>query len=157
MKFKFILFSVLAGVLIIAICFSIKLGKVSGIYQNISYEERWGSECKSTIVLVDNHPIMKENLVKLWERERERVLSQWEPLDNKCDYILFVNNKTEPPHDSEEIKYWIGDYQLCLKGKIDYCISKDERLFYIGIDKQIYGDRSAGEFGNKKLYISFVD
>lgn len=71
MKFKFILFSVLAGVLIIAIYFSLKLGEVSGIYQNISYEERWGSECKSTIVLVENYPIMKENLVKLWERERE--------------------------------------------------------------------------------------
>ncbi|EGA6597925.1 hypothetical protein H5548_000038 [Salmonella enterica] len=157
MKFKYIFLTVFVSILIITIYFFLKTEKISGIYQNVLYEERWGSECKSTIVLVDNPPVMKSNLVKLWAREKERILSQWMPLNKKCDYILFVNNKPEPPHDSEEIKYWMGDYQLCLKGEIDNCISKDERLFYIGLDKQIYGDRLAGELGNKTIYLSFVD
>lgn len=157
MKFKYIFSILIFSALIIAIYFFSKPEKISGIYQNVSYEERWSSVCKSTIVLVDNPPVMKSNLVKLWKRERERIFNQWNPLNNKCDYILFVNNKSEPPHDSEEIKYWIGDCQLCLKGEIDNCISKDERLFYIGIDKQIYGERLAGELGNKTLYLSFID
>lgn len=156
MNFKCIIFAGVAGFLTITI-FCLKPGKISGIYQNTFFEERWGRECQSTVVLVDNSPVTKNNLFKLWERERGRILNQWNPLNNKCDYILFINNKPEPPHDSEEIKYWIGDYQLCLKGETGNCISKDERLFYIGMDKQIYGDKSAGEFGNKKLYISFID
>lgn len=157
MKFKYIFLVIIIGVIISVIYLFLKPAKISGIYQDITYDKRWDSECKSTIVLVDNAPLTKSNLAKLWSREKTFILDKWKPFVNKCDYILFIKNKTEPPLDSEEVKYWVGDYQLCLKGKIDNCISKDERLFYIGIDKQIYGDRLIGEFGNKKLYLSFVD
>ncbi|EBJ4738921.1 hypothetical protein DVH94_22515, partial [Salmonella enterica] len=74
MKFKYIFLTVFVSILIITIYFFLKTEKISGIYQNVLYEERWGSECKSTIVLVDNPPVMKSNLVKLWEREKERIL-----------------------------------------------------------------------------------
>lgn len=48
MKFKYIFLTVFVSILIITIYFFLKTEKISGIYQNVLYEERWGSECKWT-------------------------------------------------------------------------------------------------------------
>ncbi|TDN54825.1 hypothetical protein EC843_101883 [Buttiauxella sp. JUb87] len=156
MKKKLLLF-IVSLILFIIVCFLLRSGKVSYVYQDISYDAVWERECRSTIVLVDHVPLLKSGLRSLWKDEQNKILKKWNPLVDSCDYILFVKNKTELPHDKKELQYWIGDYQLCLKGIIGNCISKDDRLFYLGVDKIIYGGDVVGEINGGKIYMKFLD
>jgi hypothetical protein len=114
-------------------------------------------ECGYTIVLVDNALLTQAGLRKLWQREGSAIIDKWKPVTNDCDHILFVRNKLEHPHDSTELKYFEGDYQICLKGVFGKCISRDERLFYVGLDDWINRDGVVGKVGDKNLYIQFLD
>ncbi|EOC1473726.1 hypothetical protein EHJ11_08965 [Cronobacter turicensis] len=138
--------------------FYLRQGGVSNIYQQSQYNDIWGKTCKSTVVVVDNAPLSRISLKRMWLRFSEGIINDWAPLNNYCDSILFIDNKLRTPYDKSELDYWMGDDYYCLKGKLnnDQCLPKESQIFVIQLRTSTEDDEKVGVVGDKNIYIHFI-
>ena len=137
--------------------FYLRKGSVNKIYQHTEYSDIWQKDCRSTVVLVDNAPLSRYAQEKLQQKNSKEIIENWNPFTDECDDVLFVNNKIGRIKRSGDIKYWIADDAICLKGIIDGCISWDDRLFYVGFRKSILSSEITGGVNGRFIYIRFVN
>ncbi len=113
-KLKLISFLILTCAFYVFYIFYLRQGEINSIYQQTQYNDIWGKTCKSTVVVVDNAPLSRVSLKKMWFRFSEGIMRNWKPLDNDCDSILVIDNKLSTPYDQSELDYWMGDDYYCL-------------------------------------------
>lgn len=158
------------GVIIIAsalllsvVCFSylyfFRNGEIHQVYQNVEYWQVSKQNCKSTVVLVNNAPISNYGKRKLWLDNEKLLMGKWTSLNNECDSIYFIKNKTERATFPGENNYWVGDYQYCLNGALgsDKCISKYELLFAVQLEALTLKDRVISKYKDKPIYLHLID
>jgi hypothetical protein len=106
--------------------------RIAGIYQGEDRMQVSDIKFKSTVVLVDNPPFTKEGIKKLWVKNNKFVLEGRNVMLGKYDKIVFIKNYLIRPYNSQELRYWEGDNQFCLRGSLgDKCLSKDDVFFVI--------------------------
>lgn len=149
--------------LILAVAYSLyayffRAGSVQSVYQDISFNKVWKKNCKSTVVLINNAPISHYAQRKTWQRTKNEVMRKWNPINEECDTLLYINNKKERAYDSGDNNYWAGDFQYCLNGAFgdDKCISKEELLFSVRMWDLGNGE-ATGKVNGKLIYLDFID
>lgn len=132
-------------------------GEIEKVYQNIDFRTNSVKKCKSTVILVNNAPILHNLQKKIWFRNKDKIINEWQPLTKKCDDIIFVKNTPKIVGDKAELDFWIGENELCLKGSLKdkQCIPKDDILFFIGLGKTTVDDEVIGDINGKPLYVYF--
>ncbi|MDU4840638.1 MAG: hypothetical protein E6X49_05745 [Leclercia adecarboxylata] len=137
--------------------FSSRHGEIAKIYQNIDYRANSAKICKSTVILVDNAPIMHNSQESVWFRNKNKIINEWQPLTKKCDDIVFVKNTPELARHEAELEFWIGENQVCLKGELggNQCIAKDDILYFISLGRTSPDDKVIDTINNKPIYIYF--
>jgi hypothetical protein len=143
--------------LYIIYAFYLRQGHIKGIYQHSERSGLWERDCKSTVILVDNAPLSHYAQKKFWEKNSSEIMKKWTPLTNRCDEILFVNNRIGPIKRSGNIKYWIADDEVCLNGMLSGCISWNERLFYVQIGPPKWKDEIVTDTSGTRVHLSFID
>ncbi|MCE9994148.1 hypothetical protein LZ633_19420, partial [Enterobacter asburiae] len=135
----------------------IRCGEIVKVYQNIDFRVNATKKCKSTVILVDNTPLLHNSLESMWFRNKDKIISEWQQLTNKCDDVVFVKNAIEQASDESELDFWIGENQVCLNGKMGggQCISKDNILFFISLERSNLNDRIIDKENDKPVYIYF--
>ncbi len=137
--------------------FYLRQGHIKEIYQHSEYSEIWARDCKSTVILVDNAPLSHDAQKKIWQKNSTEIMKKWAPLTDRCDEILFVNNRISYIKRSGDINYWIADDAICLNGMLGGCISWGERLFYVEIGDPKWKDEVATDKSGTRVHLSFID
>jgi hypothetical protein len=135
----------------------IRHGDIEKVYQNIDFRANSAKKCKSTVILVDNAPIFHNLQESIWLRNKDRIINEWQPLTKKCDDIVFIKNTPELISDEAELDFWIGENQVCLKGKLGggQCIPKDDILYFISLGRTNLDDKIIGKINDQPIYIYF--
>lgn len=154
-KIIFVIISLCALYMLYA--FYLRQGHIKEIYQHSEHSEIWKRDCKSTVVLVDNAPFSHYAQKKFWEKNNSEIMKKWTPLTDRCDEILFVNNRIGHIKRSGDIKYWIADDAICLNGMLGGCIAWNERLFYVQIGAPKWKDEIATDKSGTGVHLSFID
>ncbi|HCR56573.1 MAG TPA: hypothetical protein DIW62_02305 [Raoultella sp.] len=150
-------FIIFIGTLYILYAFYLREGYIKEIYQHSERSEIWGVDCKSTVVLVDNAPLSHDAQTKFWEKNSTEIMKKWTPLTDRCDEILFVNNRIGRIKRSGDMNHWIADDAICLNGILGGCISWSERLFYVQIDAPKWKDEVGTDNSDTHVHLSFID
>lgn len=134
-------------------------GEIHQIYQNVEYWPVSKQSCKSTVVLVKNTSISNYGKRKFWLENEKLLMDKWNPLNNECDSIHFMKNKTERATFPGKNNYWVGDDQYCLNGTLgsDKCISKDELLFSVQLRALTSKNKVISEYKGKPVYLYLID
>lgn len=132
-------------------------GEVDSVYQKTIYDNELKKECKFTVVLVNDAPSGRSGKRKLWLKNSNDIIKNWEPFIQECDYLVFIENKKKQATNSSELNYWKGDNQFCLEGSLegDQCISKEQQLFSVKPNR-LSGDL-IGEINGMLVYINYIN
>ncbi|WP_042818051.1 hypothetical protein [Yersinia wautersii] len=129
---------------------------VDAIYQSEDYDVNLRETCKYTVILISKPPFTKSGMRKLWLNNKEVITNKWHPLIKECDRIYFVKNSLERVHDSTELKYWVGDYQICLRGKfIDKCISNENIFLDVSFQDTFNKNKFTDKYDSKSIYVTY--
>ena len=128
--------------------------KLTAVYQGINYDASSQENYRSTVILVDNPPITKKSMLSLWNRYIATLKNKNELLQDEKDEVLFVKNKFTSAYSSQELKYWQGDNQICLKGIFKgKCINNNEIIMRVSFLPTISSEQITSLFQNKVIYI----
>ncbi|MEN4930064.1 hypothetical protein ABEI22_13245 [Erwinia billingiae] len=157
---KKIIFSITLS-LIAAVYFSSSYwmpARIAGIYQSEDRMQVSDIKFKSTVVLIDNPPFTKEGIKKLWVKSNKFVLEGRNVMLEKYDKIVFIKNNLIRPYNSQELRYWEGDNQFCLRGSLgDKCLSKDDVFFVIVSNETGGGYDDISDYNGINYSIIFVN
>ncbi|MGA7509751.1 MAG: DUF943 family protein [Erwinia billingiae] len=132
--------------------------KVSAVYQSNYYDDFNDKECWSTIVLVDNPPFTKNGMLEFWRKEAPLLENKYKLLEKNCDKIYFGKNNFVKAISSQELKYWLGDNQICMKGEINgKCINNDDLFMSVSFDEASNDNQSVRIYNNKVIYIQTAE
>lgn len=130
--------------------------RVSKIYQGVYYDSFRDKKCMIAVITVDNQPFTKKGVLKLWRKERKSLKEKGVLLENKCDEIFFAKNKFVRPYSSQELKYWMGDNQICMRGVVNgRCINNFDVFMSISFEKSFNENLVIDKYQGRDIYISY--